>query len=135
MILRPPRSTRTDTLFPYTTLFRSAILIRFQEEKTVTQMIFVNLPVTDLEESKAFYSAIGATNNPQFTDETAAMMSFSEAVNVMLLTHEKYNQFTSKKIVDAKTQSEVLLAKPRDTSRAAEQTTGKELQGGGGDNA
>src|SRR3546814_12202432 len=52
--------------------------------------------------------SIGATNNPQFTDETAAMMSFSEAVNVMLLTHEKYNQFTSKKIVDAKSQSEVL---------------------------
>src|SRR3546814_20167773 len=100
MILRPPRSTRTDTLFPYTTLFRSAILIRFQEEKTVTQMIFVNLPVTDLEESKAFYSAIGATNNPQFTDEPAAMMSFSEAVNVMLLTHEKSNQFTSKKFVE-----------------------------------
>src|SRR3546814_1446473 len=95
MIRRPPRSTRTDPLFPYTTLFRS-------------QMIFVNLPVTDLEESKAFYSAIGATNNPQFTDETAAMKSFSEAVNVMLLTHEKYNQFTSKKIVDAKSQSEVL---------------------------
>src|SRR3546814_3976572 len=88
-------------------------------------MIFVNLPVTDLEESKAFYSAIGATNNPQFTDETAAMMSFSEAVNVMLLTHEKYNQFTSKKIVDAKSQSEVLLALSRDNRGAVDAITEK----------
>ncbi|WP_431871943.1 VOC family protein [Allosphingosinicella sp.] len=93
-------------------------------------MIFVNLPVTDLEESKAFYSAIGATNNPQFTDETAAMMSFSEAVNVMLLTHEKYNQFTSKKIVDAKSQSEVLLALSRDNRGAVDAITEKARQAG-----
>src|SRR3546814_16308053 len=93
-------------------------------------MIFVNLPVTDLEESKAFYSAIGATNNPQFTDATAAMMSFSEAVNVMLLTHEKYNQFTSKKIVDAKSQSAGLLALSTNNRRAVDAMTEKGRQGG-----
>ena len=47
-------------------------------------MIFVNLPVSDLAASKRFLEAIGATNEPKFTDETAAMMRFSEAINVML---------------------------------------------------
>jgi hypothetical protein len=81
-------------------------------------MIFVNLPVADLKASMAFYEAIGATNVPQFTDEGAAMMSFSEAVNVMLLTHDKWRQFTSKTIPDARTHAQVLLALSRD-SRAA----------------
>src|SRR3546814_20652196 len=58
------------------------------------------------------------------------MMSFSEAVNVMLLTHEKYNQFTSKKIVDAKSQSEVLLALSRDNRGAVDAITEKARQGG-----
>ena len=84
----------------------------------MTQMIFVNLPVADLKASTAFYEAIGAANNPQFTDQTAAMMSFSAAVNVMLLTHDKWRQFTSKTIPDAKTNAQVLLALSRD-SRAA----------------
>ena len=89
----------------------------------MTQMIFINLPVTDLERSMAFYEAIGATNNPQFTDETAAMMSFSEAVNVMLLTHGKWRQFTPKAIPDARTHAQVLLALSRDSRAAVESIT------------
>jgi uncharacterized protein len=52
-------------------------------------MIFVNLPVNDLTLSMAFYEALGFKNNPQFTDETAACMVWSEAIHVMLLTHDK----------------------------------------------
>jgi len=89
----------------------------------MTQMIFVNLPVTDLKASIAFYEAIGATNNPQFTDDGAAMMSFSEAVNVMLLTHGKWRQFTSKTIPDAKTHAQVLLALSRDSRDAVDAIT------------
>jgi len=89
----------------------------------MTQMIFVNLPVTDLKASMVFYDAIGATNNPQFTDETAAMMTFSEAVNVMLLTHDKWRQFTSKTIPDAKTHAQVLLALSRDSRGAVDAIT------------
>jgi len=89
----------------------------------MTQMIFVNLPVSDLARSKAFYEAIGATNEPKFTDETAAMMSFSDAVNVMLLTHDKWHQFTSKTIPDAKTQAQVLLALSRDSREAVDAIT------------
>ena len=87
------------------------------------QMIFVNLPVTNLARSKAFYEAIGATNNPQFTDETAAMMSFSEAVNVMLLTHDKWRQFTSKTIPDARTHAQLMLALSRDSREAVDAIT------------
>ena len=96
----------------------------------MTQMIFVNLPVTDLARSKAFYEAIGAINNPQFTDETAAMMSFSEAVNVMLLTHDKWRQFTSKTISDARSQAQVMLALSRDSRAAVDAITAEaERQG------
>ncbi|GAB3753151.1 VOC family protein [Lysobacter olei] len=75
----------------------------------MTRMIFVNLPVSDLAASMAFYEALGFTNNPQFTDETAACMVWSEAINVMLLTHEKWRTFTTRPI-PPKTSSEVLLA-------------------------
>jgi predicted lactoylglutathione lyase len=74
----------------------------------MTRMIFVNLPVTDLKASKAFYTALGFKNNPAFTDETAACMAWSEAINVMLLTHDKWRTFTSRPI-PPKTSSEVLL--------------------------
>ena len=71
----------------------------------MAKMIFVNLPVTDLARATAFYEAIGAVKNPQFCDHTASCMVFSDTIHAMLLTHEKYSQFTSKKIADAKTTS------------------------------
>jgi predicted lactoylglutathione lyase len=58
-------------------------------------MIFVNLPVADLAKARAFYEAIGAVNQPKFTDETATCMVFSDATFIMLLTHDKFRQFTS----------------------------------------
>jgi predicted lactoylglutathione lyase len=72
-------------------------------------MIFVNLPVADLDKSKAFYEALGFTNNPQFTDETAACMVLSETIFVMLLTHDKWRSFTTRPIPPADS-SEVSLA-------------------------
>jgi predicted lactoylglutathione lyase len=74
------------------------------------KMIFVNLPVTDLARSTAFYQAIGAEKNEQFSDHTASCMVFSETIHAMLLTHEKYRQFTTKTIADAHATSEVLIA-------------------------
>ena len=81
------------------------------------RMIFVNLPVTDLAASMAFYKALGFENNPHFTDETAACMVWSEAINVMLLTHAKWRTFTTRPIPPS-TSSEVMLAVSCD-SRAA----------------
>lgn len=68
----------------------------------MSKQIFINLPVKDLKKSMAFYEAIGFTNNPQFTDDTAACMVWSDHIYVMILTHEKFQSFTNKKIIDAK---------------------------------
>lgn len=75
----------------------------------MNRMIFVNLPVADLGASMAFYESLGFDNNPQFTDDTAACMVWSETINVMLLTHAKWRTFTSRPIPPA-TSSEVMLA-------------------------
>ena len=79
------------------------------EKISMSKMIFVNLPVTDLNASMNFYKAIGFENNPHFTDDTAACMVWSEAINVMLLTHAKWRTFTNRPIPPA-TSSEVMLA-------------------------
>jgi predicted lactoylglutathione lyase len=76
----------------------------------VPKQIFVNLPVADLERSKAFYEAIGFRNEPKFTDETAACMVLSDSIFIMLLTHAKFREFTPKAIADARATSEVLIA-------------------------
>src|SRR3954451_18501970 len=75
----------------------------------MTKMIFVNLPVVDLPRSKAFYEALGFTNNPQFSGDTAACMVWSETISVMLLTHSKWRSFTSRPIPSSGS-SEVMLA-------------------------
>ena len=72
-------------------------------------MIFVNLPVADLQKSRAFLEALGAVNEPRFTDETAACMTFSDTIHVMILTHDKFRQFTPREIADANQASEVLI--------------------------
>lgn len=74
----------------------------------MTRMIFVNLPVADLRKAMAFYEALGFTNNPQFTDETAACMVLSDVIHVMLLTHAKWKTFTDRPIPDSAS-SEVML--------------------------
>ncbi len=73
------------------------------------RMIFVNLPVADLKVSMDFYQAIGFQNNPQFTDDTAAMMVLSESIHVMLISHARWRTFTDRAI-PPKTSSEVMLA-------------------------
>ena len=46
--------------------------------------IFVNLPVKDLERSKSFFTALGYSINPQFTDDTCASVVFSDNIYAML---------------------------------------------------
>jgi uncharacterized protein len=97
----------------------------------MTQMIFVNLPVADLARATAFYEAIGAEKNPQFSDATAACMVFSETIFVMLLTHDKFRQFTPKAIADARTTSEVLLCLSAESREAVDETIVKAGRAGG----
>lgn len=75
----------------------------------MSKQIFINLPVSDLKQSKAFYEAIEALNNPAFSDDTAACMVLSDTIYVMLLTHDKWRQFTDKRITDAHVDAQVLL--------------------------
>ncbi|MEZ5680074.1 MAG: VOC family protein [Erythrobacter sp.] len=84
----------------------------------MTQMIFVNLPVSDLARSTAFYEEIGFTLNAKFSDETASGMVLSDAIHVMLLTHDKWKSFTSKAIPDARKSAQMMLCLSRE-SRAA----------------
>lgn len=86
----------------------------------MSRMIFINLPVADLKKSKAFYEALGATNNPQFTDDTAACMVFSDVIHVMLLTHAKWRMFTSRAIPDAHISAQVLLCLSCDSREAVD---------------
>ena len=90
----------------------------------MSKLIFVNLPVEDLERSKRFYKAIGARNEPKFTNEAAAMMVLSDTIHVMLLTKPFYSTFTSKPIADAHASSQVLLCisadSPADVDRLVE---------------
>lgn len=80
--------------------------------------IFINLPVRDLEKSKLFVEALGWTINQQFTDETAASVVISDTIFAMLLTHEKFKQFTDKTIPDTSKTAQVLIALSQDSREA-----------------
>ncbi len=66
------------------------------------KQIFINLPVKDLQKSVDFYTALGFSNNPQFSDETGKCMVWSDNIFVMLLSHEKFKTFATKPIADTK---------------------------------
>lgn len=68
----------------------------------MAKQIFINLAVADLQKSMDFYTALGFSNNPQFSDDTAKCMVWSENIFVMLLNHEKFSTFTTKQIADTK---------------------------------
>ncbi len=97
----------------------------------MSKQVFINLPVRDLKKSKAFYESVGFTNNPQFTDDTAACMVWSDAIFVMLLTHDKLKQFTTKTIVDAKTSIEVSIALSMESTDGVNAFAEKALKSGG----
>ncbi|WP_282695156.1 VOC family protein [Streptomyces sp. CC208A] len=97
------------------------------------QMIFVNLPVKDLDTSKAFYEKLGYTINPQFTDETAACVVISDAIFVMLLTEEKFRDFTApgKTVADATRSTGVLLSLNAESREKADELADRALEAGG----
>lgn len=97
----------------------------------MTQMIFVNLPVTDVKRSTAFYEALGFEKNETFSNEQASAMRWSDAINVMLLDHAFYATFTDKKIVDAKTTSGALLCLSFDDKQAIDNIHKQAQEAGG----
>ena len=97
----------------------------------MAKMIFVNLPVTDLARSMAFYEAVGFTNNPQFTNDMAAAMAWSDEIVVMLLTHGFWKTFTDKTIPDARSTAQVLLCLSHDGREAVDAIVDKAVEAGG----
>ena len=97
----------------------------------MSKLILVNLPVSDLARATAFYQAIGAAKNDQFCDHTASCMVFSETIHAMLLTHEKFRQFTPKKIADARETTEVLIAISADSRDAIDDLIDRAAKAGG----
>ena len=93
--------------------------------------IFVNLHVKDLKKSIDFYSKIGFTNNPQFTDSTAACMVLSEEIYVMILTHDKFRGFTPKDISDAHKTTEVMNALALESRDKVNEMADNALSSGG----
>ena len=68
----------------------------------MAKQVFINLPVKDLQKSMDFYLALGFTNNPQFSDDTAKCMVWSENIFVMIMTREKFSTFATKPLADTK---------------------------------
>ena len=68
----------------------------------MAKQIFINLAVKDVQKSMDFYTALGFSNNPQFSDDSGKCMVWSENIFVMLLSHEKFSLFTIKPIADTK---------------------------------
>jgi predicted lactoylglutathione lyase len=98
----------------------------------MAMMMFINLPVVDLERSKKFYLDLGFEVNPQFTDQTAACIVLDDGhLYLMLLTHESYSRFTSKSIVDASTASEGILAITADDRAGVDRLADAALASGG----
>ena len=95
------------------------------------QMIFVNLPVNDLDASKKFFTDLGYTINPQFSDENAASVVISDTIVAMLLTKPFYATFTKKEIADATKTSEVLVALSAESREKVDELVDKALALGG----
>ena len=95
------------------------------------KMIFVNLPVANVAKSTAFYQALGAKRDARFCNESTSMMAFSDTIYVMLLSHSRFNEFTSKAIADARKTSEVLLCLSEESRASVDATTEKAIAAGG----
>ncbi len=93
--------------------------------------IFVNLPVKNLNRSIEFFTKLGYTFNPQFTDENATCMIIGENIFAMLLVEERFKDFTKKPIADAKKSTEVLIALDAESREKVDEMVKKAVDAGG----
>lgn len=94
-------------------------------------MIFVNIPTSDLERSKAFYTALGCEINPLFTDHSAACIVWDETTFFMVLTREFFTTFTDKRIIDPVTEAQVSVSFALDSREAVDTALAKGIAAGG----
>lgn len=97
----------------------------------MAKMIFVNLPVQDLDASKKFYKALGYTQNLQFSDDTTASFEISDTIVVMLLTEEKFGQFSTRPAADTHATAGAIIALSAESREEADRLTETALSSGG----
>ena len=93
--------------------------------------LFLNLPVKELDRSVRFFTALGFSFNPQFTDETATCMIVSDTIYVMLLTEERSRTFIPNELSDARKSTEVLIGLSRETREEVDEIVRRALASGG----
>ena len=97
----------------------------------MSRLIFINLPVKDLQRSMDFFKALGFAHNPQFTDETGACIVISDVIHVMVLTEEKFRSFSPNPVSDARATTEVLIALSCSSREEVDDLFSKALTAGG----
>ena len=97
----------------------------------MAKQIFINLAVKDLQKSMDFYTALGFSNNPQFSDDTAKCMVWSENIFVMIMTHEKFISFATKPIADTKSNLAGIFSLSVDSVDEVNSILSKGLDAGG----
>lgn len=97
----------------------------------MSRQIFVNLPVADLPRSIDFFTALGFSFNPQWTDDTATCMIIADNIFAMLLTRERFQGFTPKPVADASQVTEVLICISLDSRAAVDEMVAAALTNGG----
>lgn len=97
----------------------------------MSKQIFINFAVRELQKSMDFYTALGFTNNPQFSDDSGKCMVWSDNIFVMLLTHEKFTTFVTKPIADTKSNVAGLFSLSVDSVDEVNSIVTKGLKAGG----
>lgn len=97
----------------------------------MTKQVFINLAVKDLDKSMNFYTQMGFINNPQFSDDTAKCMVWSENIFVMIMTHEKFKTFSAKPIADTKKNIAALFSLSLESLDAVNKTVNNAVAAGG----
>ncbi|MFF3616430.1 VOC family protein [Streptomyces sp. NPDC002580] len=95
------------------------------------QMIFVNLPVSDVDISSKFFTELGYTINPQFSTDDCACVVISDTIVAMLLSRQRYADFTKKEIADATRTSEVLLCLSAESREKVDELVDAAIAAGG----
>src|SRR5688572_3043035 len=98
---------------------------------TAIKQIFVNLPVKDLKKSIEFFTKIGFTFDPIFTNEDGTCMNINENIFAMLLTEAHFSTFTKKPLADAKNNTEVINALSVGSRKEVDEIIEKAIQAGG----
>jgi uncharacterized protein len=97
----------------------------------MNRQIFLNLPVSDLPRSIAFFTALGFPLDPKFSGDGAACVVISDTISVMLATHEKFREFTPKAVCDTTQSVEVLINLTCESRQEVDDLVAKALAAGG----